>query len=307
MDVRLANAPVSYGAFEITVGRLPNVPDPVDVLDAVATAGYTGIDLGPPGYLGTPDTLRERLSSRGLSLAGAFMPLAFSEPARLAAEIALVDEMLDLFDMVAPHAVEPFVPKLTLCDAGSPERVANPGRGQRDPSLSLGPEGWRRLADGVRQVVRRCRDHGYEPAFHHHVSTFVEGPSEIERLLDMTDVSLCLDTGHLIASDGDPVAALRDWGGRINHVHLKDASRDAIPADRTNASPPEDLWSPRTWRTLGDGELDVRGFLDGLRSIGYRGWIVVEQDHIPDPRVHLSEVTARQVRNKRVLADHGIS
>ena len=55
--VWIANAPVSYGAFEITVGVDPNVPDPVTLLDAVASAGYVGIDLGPPGYLGTGELL----------------------------------------------------------------------------------------------------------------------------------------------------------------------------------------------------------------------------------------------------------
>ena len=50
--VVIANAPVSYGAFELTVGILPDVPDGDQVLDAVADAGYAGIDLGPLGYLG---------------------------------------------------------------------------------------------------------------------------------------------------------------------------------------------------------------------------------------------------------------
>jgi hypothetical protein len=36
--VRVANAPCSYGAFEITVGVLPNVPAAEDVLAAIAGA-----------------------------------------------------------------------------------------------------------------------------------------------------------------------------------------------------------------------------------------------------------------------------
>ena len=38
--IRVANAPCSYGAFEITVGRLPNVPEALDVLESMAEAGY---------------------------------------------------------------------------------------------------------------------------------------------------------------------------------------------------------------------------------------------------------------------------
>ena len=47
----IGNAPVSYGAFEVTVG-IDDVPDAAQVLDAVQAAGYEGIDLGPLGYLG---------------------------------------------------------------------------------------------------------------------------------------------------------------------------------------------------------------------------------------------------------------
>ena len=45
--VAVANAPVSYGAFELTVGHDPDVPSGVSVQDQVAAAGYAGIDLGP--------------------------------------------------------------------------------------------------------------------------------------------------------------------------------------------------------------------------------------------------------------------
>src|SRR4029079_15090817 len=62
----VANAPISYGAFEVTVGIDPNVPDGLQVLDQVAAAGYAGIDLGPVGYLGTGEELGEHLEARRL-------------------------------------------------------------------------------------------------------------------------------------------------------------------------------------------------------------------------------------------------
>ena len=52
----VANAPVSYGAFEVTIGFDPNVPDGDDILSQVSAAGYAGIDLGPVGYLGTTES-----------------------------------------------------------------------------------------------------------------------------------------------------------------------------------------------------------------------------------------------------------
>ena len=68
--IRIANAPVSYGVFEMTAGKIPNLPWATEVLDAVAAAGYEGIDHGPLGFLGVGAELRDRLRGRGLSLAG---------------------------------------------------------------------------------------------------------------------------------------------------------------------------------------------------------------------------------------------
>ncbi len=54
--VHVANAPVSYGAFELTVGIDPDVPSADEVLDAISASGYEGVDLGPVGYFGTGES-----------------------------------------------------------------------------------------------------------------------------------------------------------------------------------------------------------------------------------------------------------
>ena len=74
LSVVVANAPVSYGAFEITVGVDPHVPDPVTLLDWVSAAGYKGIDLGPIGYLvssaGHPVEQSDRVGNVGVDADG---------------------------------------------------------------------------------------------------------------------------------------------------------------------------------------------------------------------------------------------
>src|SRR5438876_777760 len=62
-------------------------------------------------------------------------------------------------------------------------------------------------------------------AFHHHGGTYVETPDELEQLMAATDpevVGICLDTGHYLMGGGEPVTALRRYGERVRHVHLKD-------------------------------------------------------------------------------------
>ena len=97
--ISVANAPCSYGAFEITLDD-PNVAGPVAVLDEVAAAGYGGIDLGPAGYLGHADELRRRLAERGLALAGGYLALPFSSTEDLALEMPRLETLLDIFDSV---------------------------------------------------------------------------------------------------------------------------------------------------------------------------------------------------------------
>jgi inosose dehydratase len=298
----VANAPCSYGAFEITVGVDPNVPPGDELLAAVSDAGYSGIDLGPLGYLGTADDLPARLRARDLALAGGYFEVAFSEPDRLDDELARLDRLLDVFD-VSANGGPPARP--TLADAGSESRRNYPGRAQGDPSLGWDDAGWARFADAMARLVERCRARGYEPTFHPHTATYIEAPWEIDRLLSVTDASVCLDTGHLLIGGGDPVQAVRDWGARINHVHLKDAKLaviDEIVADR---APVRAIWERGAFCRLGTGDVAIDQVLEQLRAHEYRGWLVVEQDILPDPSDPGKPVTDQRL-NREYLRERGL-
>jgi inosose dehydratase len=301
--IRIANAPVSFGVFELTVGKMPDLPGPDEVLDAVADAGYEGIDLGPLGYLGQGDQLRERIRGRDLGLAGGWVQMRFSEPAGLQEDLATLDRTLDVFTALGDGRGEP--PKPTLADAGSPARVANPGRGKDMPDIGLDEAGWARLAAGVKRAVDRCRQRGFEPTFHHHACTHVEAPLEVERLLELTDIDLCLDTGHLLLGGGDPVQALRDWGDRINHVHLKDVRLQVLQKVIAERAGMEAVWSWGAFCELGTGDVDIEGFLTLLKDRRFSGWLVVEQDRIPGTDEPGTQATEAQVRNREFLKARG--
>lgn len=274
--IRVANAPVSYGAFELTVGVSPFVPRPLEVLDAMASAGYPGTELGPPGYLGDAATLHGRLAERGLELAGGFVPLLFEGPEALAP----LDEVLELFDAAggAPRAV--------LADGGARASAID----------------WPRLADGVTRAARRARERGYEPVFHHHMGSRIESPVEIERLLELTDVGLLLDTGHLLAAGGDPVEGLRDWRDRIGHLHLKDVRLEVL---RASASW-EEAWRSGVFCELGQGDVQLEEFLAELTASRYGGWVVVEQDRFAASAEDGAAAVEAQTRNRRWLTARGL-
>jgi inosose dehydratase len=300
--ISVANAPVSYGAFETTVGVDPSVPDPIVLLNSVAGAGYVGIDLGPVGYLGTGEELASRLSERRLGLAGGYLELPFSEPDKFGPALAELEALLDVFDSAA-GTLEP--PKPTLADAGSPARSRFPGRAALDRSVGLDAAGWVRFADGLARATERCRERGYEPTFHHHTATYIEAKWEIERLLEVSDVGLCLDTGHLPLGRGEPLAAIHDWGDRINQVHLKDARIAILDEIVAEAAPVQEIWRRRAFCALGEGDIAVADVLDALAEIDYAGWLVVEQDILPDPE-NPQQPAIEQRRNREYLRAHGL-
>lgn len=297
--IRVGNAPLSYGAFEMTVGVFPNVPGPDALLAELAAAGYEGTELGPPGYLGEGGELRARIERTGLALTGGWCPIRFSEPEHWEQDLGELARTLDLFDAAGARDAYP-----VFGDGGSAARRANPGRGKDDPSLCLDERGWRRFADGVRRAESLARERGFEPTFHAHTATFVECPAEIDRLLELCDLGLLLDTGHLLVGGSDPVRALRDWGPRVNYVHLKDARLAVVEQVVAEGADMLEAWRRGIFCELGAGDVDLDAFFAALRESGYDGWLVVEQDRIPRDDEPLSESAEAQRRNRDWLREH---
>jgi inosose dehydratase len=229
----------------------------------------------------------------------------FSDPATLPEELERLDTLLDTFDAAAgPNGTPP--PRPTLADAGSDARSKYPGRAVNDRSLGWDAAGWATFADSLARIVDRCRERGYEPTFHPHTATYVEAPWEIEQLLERSDVGVCLDTGHLLLGGGDPVSAVGDWGARINHLHVKDARLDVIQAIIDESAPVEAIWRRRAFCRLGDGDVPIDDVLDRLTQNGYEGWLVVEQDIIPDPADPENQAASDQAANREYLRVRGI-
>jgi inosose dehydratase len=305
-SVLVANAPCSYGAFEDTVGVQDGLPEPEQVLDHIAACGYDGTDLGPLGWVGEAPEVADALLSRGLALAGGYLDMPFSELDLMDEAMRDLDRLLDVLEAVAslnPPAVRA---RPTLADSGSPIRRAHPGRAQVDRTLGLDDAGWKRLAEGVTLALDRCVARGFEPAFHHHVTSHVEAPWEIERLLELTEIGLCLDTGHLLVGGGDPIQGLRDWGGRINHLHMKDCRTDVVRAIVEEGKTSDEVWRRHAFCRLGAGDLDVDAFFAGVRDLDFNGWLVVEQDGILDEVWPLEQAFEDQAVNREYLRARGL-
>ena len=101
--IRVANAPVSWGALEIEGFNQKPLPYDV-VLDEIAETGYAGTELGDWDFMPTdPAVLRDELARRGLALIGAFVPVRLRDPGALEAGIEHALRVARLLAAVVPE------------------------------------------------------------------------------------------------------------------------------------------------------------------------------------------------------------
>lgn len=293
----LGTAPVSFGVFgALTPSRLGRAP--AEVLEAMAAAGYTGSELGPPGFFGTPDRTRRAYADAGLRVLAGYVPLHLgaSDDVMRGDLDAMRRTLEELATAGGPGALA------VLADEGDECLVRDPFRAG-DRSRSMGAAGWRRAVDRLAAARALAHDHGVEVSFHPHYATYVQESWEIDRLLETTDLPLCLDSGHFHLGGADPAAYAARYARRVNHVHVKDV-RDEVwrTAEAVRDADLEGWWAGLAG-PLGAGDVDLDRFLVALRDGGYAGWLVVEQDRAPVTPETWDAVVRDQRHNRAWLDD----
>lgn len=277
MAIRVASAPVSWGIYEFE-GIAPKYPYQ-RVLDEIRDTGYTGIELGPYGYLPTdPAVLRAELDKRGLQLLSAFVPVNLVDES---AHEAGAEAALKVGRLLAALGAQVVV---LADDNGSvPDLVKHAGR-RKGSELNL--EQWAVFARGVNRVAGRIYDElGLKVAFHHHCAGYVETPFETMELLSLTDdklVGLCLDTGHWHYAGGDAVQAIKELGTRVTYLHLKDCQPRIAAHCRAEGKDYFEAVKAGVFCPLGEGEVDFPGVVRAMQALNYDGWAIVEQDILID-------------------------
>jgi inosose dehydratase len=146
---------------------------------------------------------------------------------------------------------------------------------------------WRVFAGGANEIARTVlRETGLRTVFHHHCAGYVETPGEIARFLELTDpdaIGLVFDTGHYAygAGTGDVVPGLERFKDRVWYVHFKDCQPDIAARARTEEWDYFRALRHGVFCELGKGCVDFPRVLRWLRSAGYTGYTLVEQDVLP--------------------------
>ena len=237
-------------------------------------AGYAGIELGNK-FPRRADILGPILRRFGLQLVSGWHSshlLHRSVPE----EIEALQDHLDLLKTLGSQVI-------VFCDTTACIH------GSRNMPLSMKPSikhnEWAEYGRKLTELADSCLDQGMQIAYHHHMGTIVQSPEEIDRLMDNTgdSVGLLLDTGHLAYAGGNPLELLRAHGERINHFHCKNVRANVLRDARNRNLSFLDAVMNGVFTVPGDpdGSIDFRAILKSLKSVRYKGWLVVEAEQDP--------------------------
>lgn len=286
MAIRFGNAPCSWGTIE---GWGQGIGYS-QMLDELKASGYDGTELGDWGYMPTdPERLRHELTSRGLTMLGAYEGVYLLEPALHAAGEQRVLRTARLLKSVADVG-DGWKPFVVLADEHSRDKVRFENAGRVRPEMSLSTQQWKVFASGAERIARAVHDEtGLRTVFHHHCAGYVEAPWEIEAFLEHTDgtiIGLVFDTGHYLYGTGanepsEVLEGLERFRERIWYVHYKDCHPGIAAEAREKGWNYKEAIGRGVFCELGKGQIDFGAVTRKLTSLGYDGWITVEQDVLP--------------------------
>ncbi|WP_231188480.1 sugar phosphate isomerase/epimerase [Haladaptatus sp. DYF46] len=250
-----------------------------EALDALADAGYDGVEIlldDPHLYPPTADNERieqvlTMLDDRELAISNcnAFMLSAmerseesleakYSRDTELFHHPSFVEPVKEDREKRVEHtkaalktAAALDVPHISIPPGGPvPEQIP------RDEAMDM-------FTEGLQNALKTAEEVNVDVLVEPEPELLIETSNEFLTLVDKIDsprLKCNFDVGHFYSVNEDPVPLIDKLSSYTGHYHLED-----IPADRTHEH-----------TQLGEGAIDINGFLESLESTGYDGFVTIE-------------------------------
>ena len=152
-------------------------------------------------------------------------------------------------------------------------------------SLSANPQKNKKTFDLLDKLVA---EYGVAIAIHNHgPGALYDKISDVETMVKDRHplIGACVDTGHFLRSDEDPVEAIQRLGKRVFGVHLKDVLTVTKGGKKQ-----------KLFKILGEGNLDVAGCLKSLRQLKYDKCLALEYEENPKNPLSDIDICLKAVR-----------
>ncbi len=184
-------------------------------LGEMATAGFSVMETGPFGYFPTdPGELREVMDEHGFRVvAGTGWGVLHRAEAWAQTEQSFRRIAQTHAEIGAEYIVH------------LPPMFRDEKSGDYIDDKVLTADAWNlyiKNADRLGRIMKE--DYGLQMVLHPHGDSHIETPQDIDRIFQATDpdyVGFCLDTGHIVYGNGDPMELCRTYPERISYVHIK--------------------------------------------------------------------------------------
>ncbi|MGC8536454.1 TIM barrel protein [Acidiphilium sp.] len=271
--ISIGNAPCSWG---VEFADDPRNPPWRRVLSECAAAGYSGIELGPVGFMPEdPTVLADALAAHDLTLTAGVVFSPFHDPSKW-------NDVLDRATRTCSALVAHGAQHLVLIDSISSRRAPTAGRPVEAEQMSVAE--WTAFVERIRTAAKLGTDQGLTVSIHPHAGGFIDFEPEVERLLGDIDENLmkvCVDTGHHSYAGFDPIAFTQRHIDRISYLHFKDIDPEVKARAVGERMGFYDACRDGIFCNLGKGDVDFPALRNLLLHAGYSGWCTVEQDCDP--------------------------
>lgn len=272
MDLSYFDTPVSaapsdikFGCAQITWGDGSDL----QAIEDIAAVGYPGIQLRSPvlkQFGSKPGELQDILARHHLTLVA------------LSSGGVKIDPAIEA-DVIEEHSRN----ARFVHDIGGLYLQVTDDRPKGRPIVA---DDYKRLGRVMTEIGKRTADVGIPLGYHNHMGSLGEKPEEVDQIMAAADpryVKLELDIAHYQQGGGDPVKAIRKYGDRLLFMHLKDLE-GPVPEESVAIRRAGTGSKANTYRfvELGRGKVDMKGVMDALRDVKFRGWAIVELDKVPD-------------------------
>lgn len=171
----------------------------------------------------------------------------------------------------------------------------------RDPARSLA-DNWQVFEERWPAIVQHAEQSGVHVAIENcpmyfsqdewpggkNIATSPRNWRELFRRIPSRNLGLNYDPSHLVWQMMDPIAPVREFASRIQHVHAKDVCLDRVKLNDVGImGTPLEFHQPVI---PGRGEIDWTRFLTTLAEVGYNGAVCIEVED----RAYEGSLAARQ-------------
>lgn len=120
------------------------------------------------------------------------------------------------------------------------------------------------LIAALKLIAPVALDRGIKLCLENHAGCLLEGIEDYAQVLEaipQENVGICIDTGHFDAAGVSMTELIDRFGERVNHLHVKENR----------------VFGKKDFCRFGEGTTDNHEVIRQLQSIGYEGFITVEQ------------------------------